>query len=231
MSLSYRSQDAQGTLDAFVDEARKLGFEVSHVYRGRGEATWRFRVQRLQLEPAAPPIQHLYAKRYSNVWPKTLRIKSQDYGERRLERERNRAPLLADLPGWTRTPEEYQAEQQAKNDAFSNHMRAHIAQSWRRVRSWLSQADEQALENFWRHWDYLPHAPEYALDLITSIESRQLRSLPARARRAEPTISTPCEHGVIRTQSTCRRCNLDERRQPARELESDHRAYNQAKLF
>jgi len=42
----------------------------------------------------------------------------------RFEPERNGAPLLADLPGWTLTPDEYQTAQQAKNDAYTNHMRS-----------------------------------------------------------------------------------------------------------
>jgi len=45
-------------------------------------------------------------------------------GGNRFEPERNGAPLLADLPGWTLTPDEYQTAQQAKNDAYTNHMRS-----------------------------------------------------------------------------------------------------------
>jgi FMN phosphatase YigB (HAD superfamily) len=44
---------------------------------------------------------------------------------RRLEPERNGAPLLADLPGWTLTPDEYQQPRsKPKMNAYTNHMRS-----------------------------------------------------------------------------------------------------------
>jgi hypothetical protein len=50
MSLSYRGRDPSLVFDAFSTTASRLGFELHHVYRGRGDATWRFRVERLRLQ-------------------------------------------------------------------------------------------------------------------------------------------------------------------------------------
>lgn len=66
--------------------------------------------------------------------------------------------------------DEYQQKAERVLSAFQVKMRQGRAHDWRRVRQWRDHASDHEREVFARHWRYLPHDPEYALDLITRIQ-------------------------------------------------------------
>lgn len=95
---------------------------------------------------------------------------SPTYGARRRQREISRAPLLAQLPGWVATEDEYAQQMVAESEVWTRKRRSTEAAAWRKVLRWRAGAgpDERAL--FERKWRNLPHSSEYALDLIRRID-------------------------------------------------------------
>ena len=56
--LIYASRDtADAELDAFRQHAARLGYRLSHIVRGRGDRTWRFRVEAIQLVQLRLPFE------------------------------------------------------------------------------------------------------------------------------------------------------------------------------
>lgn len=70
-------------------------------------------------------------------------------------------------------PYPYERRMAEGNALFVRQQRRRIAEGWRRVRRWLEVAAPADLDEFFRRWAYLPHAPEYALDAITQIGRRR----------------------------------------------------------
>lgn len=93
----------------------------------------------------------------------------ESYGEKKRKREAAKVPLLADVPGVLRTPDEYAQRANARRLGYVQKMRSSDAQGWRQVRRWRDQATPEDRAEFAKTWGYLPHAPEYALDAIRRI--------------------------------------------------------------
>jgi hypothetical protein len=115
------------------------------------------------------PIRPLRPKHYSRIYPKMLGVRP-DYGQRRRDREIARSPLFAELPGWIETAETYERRMAEGNALFVQQQRRRFAAGWWRVRRWLDVATPTDVDEFFRRWAYLPHAPEYLLDAITQID-------------------------------------------------------------
>lgn len=94
-----------------------------------------------------------------------------DYGARKRKREAAKIPLLADLPGMLLSAGEYTDRADHGYREFVRRMREGDARGWRRARVWRETATAAQRAEFNRRWAnrWLPHTPEYALDIITQI--------------------------------------------------------------
>lgn len=100
-----------------------------------------------------------------------IRPLAEGYGERKRAREAAKIPLLAGLPGMIKAPEEYEAAQTESQVRWIRQLRQKLAADWRRVLRWCRTATLDQRRAFVSRWAHLPHTPEYALDLIRSLEN------------------------------------------------------------
>jgi hypothetical protein len=98
-----------------------------------------------------------------------VRPLAKGYGERKRSREAAKLPLLAGLPGMVKTAEEYEVEAVDGQERWTRQFRQQLAASWLAVLAWRRTATHEQRREFAERWAYLPHTPEYALDLIRSL--------------------------------------------------------------
>jgi hypothetical protein len=99
-----------------------------------------------------------------------IRPLAEGYGERKRAREAAKIPLLAGLPGMIKSAEEYEAAQTESQARWIRQFRRKLAADWLRVLRWRRTATIDQRRAFASRWAHLPHTPEYALDLIRSLE-------------------------------------------------------------
>ncbi len=102
-----------------------------------------------------------------------IRALAEGYGERKRAREVAKIPLLAGLPGMIKAAEEYEAAQTDSQVRWIRQLRQKLAADWLRVLRWRRTATLDQRRAFASRWARLPHTPEYALDLIRSLEEEQ----------------------------------------------------------
>ncbi len=102
-----------------------------------------------------------------------IRPLAEGYGERKRARESAKIPLLAGLPGMVKAAEEYEAAQTESQARWIRQLRRKLAADWLSVLRWRRTATPDQRRAFARKWAYLPHTPEYALDLIRSLEKER----------------------------------------------------------
>ncbi|HWO72513.1 MAG TPA: hypothetical protein VNN21_03055 [Dehalococcoidia bacterium] len=95
------------------------------------------------------------------------------YGERKRAREAAKIPLLAGLPGMIKAAEEYEAAQTESQARWIRQLRRKLAADWLSVLRWRRTATLDQRCAFASEWAYLPHTPEYAVDLIRSLEKER----------------------------------------------------------
>jgi len=99
---------------------------------------------------------------------------AEGYGERKRAREAAKIPLLAGLPGMIKAAEEYEAAQTESQVRWIRQLRLKLAADWLRVLRWRRTATLDQRRSFASRWARLPHTPEYALDLIHSLEKERV---------------------------------------------------------
>jgi len=102
-----------------------------------------------------------------------LRPVAEGYGERKRAREAAKIPLLANLPGMIKASGEYEAEQAESQARWIRQFRRRLAADWLRVLHWRRMATPDQRRAFASRWAQLPHTPEYALDLIRSLQTER----------------------------------------------------------
>jgi len=98
---------------------------------------------------------------------------AEGYGERKRAREAAKIPLLAGLPGMIKAAGEYEAAQAESQVRWIRQFRQKLAADWLRVLRWRRTATPDQRRTFASRWAHLPHTPEYALDLIRSLQKER----------------------------------------------------------
>jgi len=118
--------------------------------------------------PTASEPLILHPRRLSREY--RVRPLAKGYGERKQAREASKIPLLAGLPGMIKSAADYETAQAEGQARYIQAWRHRLASLWLRVLAWRRTATSSQRRIFASRWSHLPHTPEYALDLIHSIE-------------------------------------------------------------
>jgi len=117
-------------------------------------------------------MNHLKPYRWKQMF-KGFEFKRTGFGERKLKREAEKAPLLALIPGELKTPEQYEADFKLSQKQWQLSLRKHQTRSWLKLRAWLRSTTVQNRERFFKRWHIYPHDPAYGLDLARRIEQEK----------------------------------------------------------